>query len=274
MYQNNKHPDKQDEAQYCALPSAETNQDMCISGTYTTSQLKNPLSTAAVGHPSTPEEFESANQLDVMDSVINKETDQINEVLEHAADADVLKPHGCHECGKFYSDIRGLQRHRKTHRIEESDENHLPGQRTRHEVTVPLQCQQCPRQFQHRSHYHYHVKIHHGPRGFKCQICDKAFASRGALTTHGRIHSGEKPYECETCGRRFNVNSNLLAHVPKCTGVLPFKCNHCNKAFATRSLYKTHVKVFYLLMSVKLEKETLKQLFMLGSSRRICHEVQ
>ncbi|KAI9564617.1 hypothetical protein GHT06_008358 [Daphnia sinensis] len=242
MYQNNKHPDKQDEAQYCALPSAETNQEMCINETYATSQLQNPLSTADVGHPSTPEEFESARQLDVTDSVINKETDEINEVLEHATDAEILKPHGCHECGKFYSDVRGLQRHRKTHRVQESDENHLPGQETRHENMVPLQCQQCPRQFQRRSHYHYHVKIHHGPREFKCQICDKAFASRGALTTHGRIHSGEKPYECETCGRRFNVNSNLLAHVPKCTGVLPFKCDHCDKAFATRSLYKTHVK--------------------------------
>lgn len=239
MYQNNKHPDKQDDAGYCALPSTETNQDMCIDGTYTTSQLQNPLPTAEVGHRSTPEEFESARQLEVMDSVISKETEQISKVLEHA---EVPKPHGCHECGKFYSDTRSLQRHIKTHRIiEESDENHLTGPADA--VALPLQCQQCPRQFQRRSHYHYHIKIHHGPREFKCQICDKAFVSRGSLTTHGRIHSGEKPYECETCSRRFNVNSNLLAHIPKCTGVLPFKCDHCDKAFATRSLYKIHVKV-------------------------------
>jgi KRAB domain-containing zinc finger protein len=211
-----------------------------------------------------------------MDPVINtEEPDQTNKPLEHTIDKEIIKAHGCHECGKFYSDVRSLQRHMKTHRVEESNETHTD-QRTSNAGAVPLKCQQCPRQFQRRSHYHYHVKIHHGPREFKCQICEKAFVSRGALTTHGRIHSGEKPYECETCGRRFNVNSNLLAHVPKCTGALPFKCEHCEKAFATRSLYQTHVKVIFFPgydALLRVLKHTTNYRITIGSPRRICREM-
>ncbi len=258
MYQSNKqlmHSDKGEEAEYCSLPSEETNQDICLDGAYSTSnpQLGNSLAAAPEGRQSpTPEdEFETAgHQLGLMDSAISEQPEQ-TETSENT-DKEVLKAHGCHECGKLYSELRSLQRHMKSHRVEASDENRLltnGGQRVSRAGTTPLQCEQCPRQFERRSHYHYHVKIHHGPREFKCQICEKAFVSRGALTTHARIHSGEKPYECETCGRRFNVNSNLLAHVPKCTGALPFKCEHCDKAFATRSLYQIHVKVHFLLAS-------------------------
>lgn len=238
------HSDKGEEAEYCPLPSEETNQDMCLDETYSTSQLGNSLTTTQGRPPSTPEAFESARQLEEMDPNSNEPQDPVatSERCAVNEDEEILKPYACQQCGKLYSEMRSLQRHIKiSHRSEELSENHTL-QNSEHGA-APFQCQQCDRQFRVRSHYHYHVKIYHGPRGFKCQICDKAFVSRGALTTHGRIHSGEKPYACETCGRRFNVNSNLLAHIPKCTGALPFKCDLCEKAFATKSLYQTHVKV-------------------------------
>lgn len=230
--------DKGNEVEYCAVPSEETNQDLCLDGTYTSSQLALPSTEER--RQSTPETFESVRLLEI--GPVSKPQDQI-ETEENAADKEVIKPHACQKCGKLYSESRSLQRHIKSHRNEALDGVNLL--RNSEHATAPFQCQECPRQFQRRSHFHYHVKIYHGPREFKCQICDKAFVSRGALTTHARIHSGEKPYACETCGRRFNVNSNLLAHVPKCTGTLPFKCDMCNKPFATKALHQTHAKVYF-----------------------------
>ena len=283
MYQNNKqlmHPDKGDEAEYCSLPSEETNRDICLDGTYSTSRLGNSLAEAPEAQSPTPEdEFESTDHLgSLMDPTISEPLSDQNETSESAVDKEVIKAHGCHECGKLYSELRSLQRHMKSHGVEGSVDNENnslrnAGQRASRAGTTPLQCDQCPRQFERRSHYHYHVKIHHGPREFKCQMCEKAFVSRGALTTHARIHSGEKPYECETCGRRFNVNSNLLAHVPKCTGTLPFKCEHCEKAFATRSLYQIHVKVHFIFASSFLQIINSFPLLFVGSSRRICRKM-
>lgn len=255
MYQSNKqltHSDKVEETdEYCQLPPVESANDACVNKTYSSNtQIGSSLPTAGVRSPPTREEFGAAcDTTEAANPVV--EPPNHNELVEQPLNKETEKTYGCHECGKLYSDQRSLERHSKTHRKQVVNENHLSsddGERLAQTGTKSFQCQQCPRQFERRSHYRYHVKIHHGPREFKCQICNKAFVSRGALTTHGRIHSGEKPYECETCGRRFNVNSNLLAHVPKCTGTLPFKCSDCDKAFATRSLYQKHIKVSLIFL--------------------------
>lgn len=253
MYQNNKqliHPeDKGEETAYCPLPTEEShNQDVCLDD-YSSSQLAGNSLPTAQGKSVPPQEiFESEHRLEEAASE-NEPSVQNQNPTEDVVDNQMLKGHTCQECGKFYLELKSLKRHARSHRSIKPDGNQSANQNDSQRQTTaevaPFQCQQCPRQFQRRSHYHYHVKVYHGPRSFKCQTCDKAFTTKGALTTHERIHSGEKPYACETCGRRFNVNSNLLAHVPKCTGALPFKCDHCGKGFAAKSHYLTHVKVVH-----------------------------
>lgn len=128
------------------------------------------------------------------------------------APPESAKAHTCNDCGKHFSTQRGLQHHMKTHEAVKTQEYRCEvcGEtftsltlRKAHRRAVhpesasgPFQCQECSRQFDRRSNYVYHLKVHHGPREFQCSICNKAFISRAALTTHSRIHSGEKPFVC------------------------------------------------------------------------------
>lgn len=217
------------------LPSCSDSQNICLNGDFPVSELSSqPLI----------EELKSVTETDGFQSALEScaHQPQGNDEQPEVATKKTVKFLNCDECGKPYADSRSLQRHVKQCHPKRDNVKSRSG-KARNGNGTPLHCDQCNRDFERRSHYAYHVKVHHGTREFKCQVCDKAFVTRGALTTHSRIHSGEKPYVCETCGRGFNVNSNLLAHIPKCTGQLPFKCDQCDKAFATKALHQIHLKV-------------------------------
>ena len=243
MYQNNKqHMSNKGDAEtidFEQIPSCEDDPNMCLNSEFPVGELNSQSSMM--------EELKSVAQTERFQSALESAQQQTlpsqqEQVTDEVRVKKAVKFLTCDECGKPYSDNRSLQRHvKQSHR--KRDKHQSESDKSRNGSAVPLHCDQCNRDFERRSHYAYHVRVHHGTREFKCQVCDKAFVNRAALTTHSRIHSGEKPFVCETCGRGFNVNSNLLAHIPKCTGQLPFKCDQCDKAFATRALQQIHLKV-------------------------------
>lgn len=244
MYQNNKQhiPNKGDAEtiDFEQLPSCGDDPNMCLNGDFPVGELNSQSSMM--------EELKSVAQTERFQSTLESVQQQAlptqEQSMEEVSIKKAVKFLTCDKCGKPYPDSRSLQRHvKQSHPKRDKCQSGSQSGKACNGNTEPLHCDQCNRDFERRSHYAYHVRVHHGTRQFKCQVCDKAFVTRGALTTHSRIHSGEKPFVCETCGRGFNVNSNLLAHIPKCTGQLPFKCDQCDKAFATRALQQIHVKV-------------------------------
>ena len=53
----------------------------------------------------------------------------------------------------------------------------------------PFKCEECGREFNHRSHFNNHLRIHTGVKPFKCDICEKDFSRKASLRYHMKVHT-------------------------------------------------------------------------------------
>lgn len=116
-------------------------------------------------------------------------------VLEHK---NQLKPTiPCTVCGKMFSYLVAMQRHRR-----------------RHNTSGSLECPICQRVAANQQALQEHIKHNHRDRkNFGCDLCERVFRSRISLKEHvASSHTGQILYECRYCSKKFNSNANYFNH--------------------------------------------------------------
>ncbi|XP_063819168.1 zinc finger protein 383-like [Pseudophryne corroboree] len=132
----------------------------------------------------------------------------------------------CNDCGKCFTLIGNLSRHRKIH--------------TRRGIWP---CSECGKVYTSNAQLVTHLMCHTGEKPFLCPECGKSFHYRPGLVMHMRIHTGEKPFACKECGKRFRCASHLPRHFKVHTGEKPFSCSECGKSFATNPHLIRHQRI-------------------------------
>ncbi|KIJ40173.1 hypothetical protein M422DRAFT_174044, partial [Sphaerobolus stellatus SS14] len=84
----------------------------------------------------------------------------------------------------------------------------------------------CGKNFERKSDFDRHMKIHEGKRDYKCTFsgCAKTFVQRTQLVTHVNSHTKVRPHTCTKCPRTFSDPSARSRHEREQHGGLFYKC--------------------------------------------------
>ncbi|XP_076033138.1 uncharacterized protein LOC143020587 [Oratosquilla oratoria] len=132
--------------------------------------------------------------------------------------------YSCPDCGKHYSTLPGLAKHRQFHCLKDAQRS--------------FGCKHCDKVYTSLGALKMHIRTHTLP--CKCHLCGKAFSRPWLLQGHIRTHTGEKPFQCSQCDRSFADRSNLRAHLQTHSDVKKYACRTCPKTFSRMSLLVKH----------------------------------
>ncbi|KAJ0050468.1 hypothetical protein NL108_003695 [Boleophthalmus pectinirostris] len=107
-------------------------------------------------------------------------------------------PHLCGHCGKAFTSLFKLQKHK-----------------CEHMGVKPYSCAVCGNKFSRLWNLKLHQRIHTQEKPHHCSMCDKSFTRADILKVHERTHTGERPYCCLVCGLSFKRLDHLKSHQRK-----------------------------------------------------------
>ncbi|XP_074538840.1 zinc finger protein 1035 [Halichoeres trimaculatus] len=102
--------------------------------------------------------------------------------------------HSCSFCGKCFSTIESLVKHKRCHKEER-----------------PYPCLQCGKKFKKHAHLIGHKVTHQ--KKVQCTVCKKIFPTIGELIQHRRLHPKRGKLKCPYCNVEYDHPSHLLRHV-------------------------------------------------------------
>uniref|UniRef100_UPI0037E7BF15 zinc finger protein 1035 n=1 Tax=Semicossyphus pulcher TaxID=241346 RepID=UPI0037E7BF15 len=103
-------------------------------------------------------------------------------------------PLSCHFCGKSFSTVKSLEKHKRNHRGER-----------------PYRCLECGKTFKRRSYLMGHKIVHQ--RRIQCTVCRKILPSIGELIKHRNSHIKRGKLKCPDCHLEFQFPAHLLRHL-------------------------------------------------------------
>ncbi|GIY38782.1 hypothetical protein CEXT_64951 [Caerostris extrusa] len=127
----------------------------------------------------------------------------------------------CKSCGKIFSSIATLQRHRVWHHKEMDD-------------VFKYNCALCPYATNHNNRFKSHKLVHEPNRKYMCKECGNGFQNTQSLKCHELIHTdllkGFIGYVCNDCHKWFTSSITLRRHSDwhhKGKKIFKFYCPHC-----------------------------------------------
>ncbi len=175
---------------------------------------------------------------------------------EHSSDSeehnDVERPYKCIEedCGKSYSWLSGLRKHKRKHHKNAGiapRDAHLSAGGTAQALTNDVASQD--HRHVERMHLLSRPLLNKAEKAYPCTVvgCTSGCVSKGALGTHLRVIHGQKPrheYECKTCRTTFPGRRHLYKHRMNNHGDV-FICEVCGEVCEDQSGLNMHIDTHF-----------------------------
>ena len=109
-----------------------------------------------------------------------------------------------------------------------------------------FQCDQCNKQYSHKSHLNQHIASVHDGKKHECDHCKKQFSHRSSLKVHiDAVHEGTK-FDCDMCDKTFTQKNSLKIHIKTVhEKKRPFACEICGKSFQDKNGMKRHLRLVH-----------------------------
>ncbi|CAG0880122.1 unnamed protein product [Darwinula stevensoni] len=152
--------------------------------------------------------------------------------------AEVLEPrlkYTCEMCGRQFSHISNLNKHRNIHL-----------------GIKPFICQTCGKRFTQIGSLRYHLDMHEGKKMHQCSLCEETFENRIRLKNHVKRKHGSSPglippagrkkreFVCYICGKLFVARRELTMHEDQHQITRDLTCRACHKLFGSVEEAKSH----------------------------------